>query len=304
MGICANSATPVVLAIGAAFLFALGIQFTRKGLRHIDSRTGTLVSIGTATLLYWAVSPWLLERHYWMSPAIALFAAIGLFRPFLSSNLSMAGTRYLGATISSTLASASPVFGVALGVLLLGEYLGLEVALGTAAIVTGVVVLSWRDDVSRAWPWWALTLPIGAACLRSVAQAFAKLGMESLPSPYFVGLVGYSVSFLVADGPQSRLRLAGVDRRELRLGDTVPEQRARLRTVVGGRTNRRLRTVVHAASGRFPVSRAGGHRACGARCAAGCTRGGARQHGQLIADARREVRIPAHDASLVLEPFH
>ena len=81
---------------------------------------------------------------------------------------------------------------------MLGEYLGLDVALGAAAIVAGVVVLSWRGDVSRAWPWWALTLPIGAALLRSVAQAFAKLGMESLPSPYFVGLVGYSVSFLVA----------------------------------------------------------------------------------------------------------
>jgi len=198
MGMCANSVTPVVLAIGAAFLFALGIQFTRKGLRYTDSRTGTLVSIGAATLLYWAVSPWLLVRHYWLSPAMALFAAIGLFRPFVSSNLSMAGTRYLGATISSTLASASPLFGVALGVLLLGEHLGLAVASGTAAIVTGVVVLFWRDDVSRAWPWWALTLPIGAALLRSVAQAFAKLGMESLPSPYFVGLVGYSVSFLVA----------------------------------------------------------------------------------------------------------
>lgn len=198
MGICANPAIPVALALGAAFLFALGIQFTRKGLLHTDPRTGTLISIGSATLLYWSVSPWLLERHYWLSPAIVLFAAIGLFRPFLSSNLSMAGTKYLGATISSTLASTSPLFGVALGVLLLGEYLGLDIAIGTAAIVAGVVVLSWRDDVSRAWPWWALLLPIGAACLRSVAQAFAKLGMESLPSPYFVGLVGYSVSFLVA----------------------------------------------------------------------------------------------------------
>lgn len=198
MSLCSNPALPVVLALCAAFLFALGIQFTRRGLRHTDSRTGTLISIGTAALLYWVVSPWLLERHYWLSPAIALFAAIGLFRPFLSSNLSMAGTQHLGATISSTLASTSPLFGVALGVLLLGEYFGLEIALGTAAIVAGVVVLSWRDDLSRSWPWWALLLPIGAALLRSVAQAFAKLGMESLPSPYFVGLVGYSVSFLVA----------------------------------------------------------------------------------------------------------
>ena len=198
MGICANPAATVVLALCSAFLFALGIQFTRVGLRHSDPRTGTLVSIGTATLLYWAVSPWLLERHYWLSPAVLLFAAIGLFRPFLSSNLSMAGTKHLGATISSTLAATSPLFGVALGVVLLGEHLGLDIALGTAAIVAGVVVLSWRDDVSRAWPWWALLLPIGAALLRSVAQAFAKVGMESLPSPYFVGLVGYSVSFLVA----------------------------------------------------------------------------------------------------------
>lgn len=198
MDICANPATPVVLALCSAFLFALGIQFTRVGLRHADPRTGTLISIGTATLLYWAVSPWMLERHYWLSPAVALFAAIGLFRPFLSSNLSMAGTKMLGATISSTLAATSPLFGVALGVVLLGEYFGLDIALGTAGIVAGVVVLSWRDDVSRAWPWWALLLPIGAALLRSVAQAFAKVGMESLPSPYFVGLVGYSVSFLVA----------------------------------------------------------------------------------------------------------
>lgn len=195
---CSDSAVPVVLALGAAFFFALGIQFTRKGLRHTDPRTGTLISIGTATLLYWAASPWWLERHFWLSPAVALFAVIGLFRPFLSSNLSMAGTRHLGATISSTLAATSPLFGVALGVAWLGEYLSPGIVLGTAGVVAGVVVLSWRGNVSRTWPWWALLLPIGAACLRSIAQAVAKVGMESLPNPYFVGLVGYSVSFLVA----------------------------------------------------------------------------------------------------------
>jgi uncharacterized membrane protein len=198
MVLCSDSTLPVALALAAAFFFALGIQFTRKGLRHTDPRTGTLISIGTATLLYWAASPWWLERQYWHSPAVVLFAAIGLFRPFLSSNLSMAGTKHLGATISSTLAATSPLFGVALGVVLLGEPLGAAIVIGTAGVVAGVVMLSWRGEVSRAWPWWALALPIGAACLRSIAQAIAKVGMESLPDPYFVGLVGYSVSFLVA----------------------------------------------------------------------------------------------------------
>ena len=39
---------------------------------------------------------------------------------------------------------------------------------------------------------------MGAAFLRVLAQLLAKVGMESLPSPFFVGLVGYSVSFAMA----------------------------------------------------------------------------------------------------------
>lgn len=195
---CANPSTSALLALGAAVQFSIGIQFTRKGLQHMDSESATLVTIGTATALYWAASPWFLEKHYWLSPAIALFAAIGLFRPFLSANLAMAGTRHLGPTISSTLSATAPLFGVALGVLLLGERLGVSVSIGTAAIVAGVGLLSWKGGTVHAWPWWALLLPMGAALLRSFAQALAKIGMESLPSPYFVGLVGYSVSFLIA----------------------------------------------------------------------------------------------------------
>ena len=267
-----------MLAIGAAFLFALGIQFTRKGLRHIDSRTGTLVSIGTATLLYWAVSPWLLERHYWMSPAIALFAAIGLFRPFLSSNLSMAGTRYLGATISSTLASASPVFGVALGVLLLGEYLGLEVALGTAAIVT------WRGSAFLAGRRLAGLALVGAHAAnrrRVLAKRRAGLcqaghgkpaepvlrrsgGVQRVffwsPSPTIAGAApplhtafNRGCGWLVLTGASYGLAI-------LFLNSALDCGRLSVVAPIVA-----LRTVVHAASGRFPVSRTGGHRPCGAR---------------------------------------
>jgi hypothetical protein len=57
MALCSTPAIPVVLSLASAMLFALGIQFTRKGLAHTDPRSGTLISIGTATLLYWAVSP-------------------------------------------------------------------------------------------------------------------------------------------------------------------------------------------------------------------------------------------------------
>ncbi len=195
---CGPSVLPALLALGSAVLFAVGIQLARLGLRHTDSQSAALIQIGSSTLVYWAGAAWFVESYYWLLPATALFAAIGVFRPFLSANLALAGTKILGPTISSTLSSTSPLFGVALGVVALGETLTAPVLGGTIGIAVGVAVLSWRGGSRRAWVWWALALPIGAALLRALAQMLAKLGMESLPSPYFVGLVGYTVSFAIA----------------------------------------------------------------------------------------------------------
>ncbi|HSS65902.1 MAG TPA: DMT family transporter [Gammaproteobacteria bacterium] len=205
---CSNDFLPVALSLAAAFLFATGIQFARIGLEHVDSRTATLTQIGAASVLYWIAAPFLVEAWYFASPAIVLLAAIGLFRPFLSANLAMAGTRLLGPTLSSTLSSTAPLFGVLLGVLVLEESLSLAVVSGALGIVLGVACLSWKGDVARPWPLWALALPVGAALLRTLAQMFAKIGMEFIPSPFFVGLVGYTVSFaialLLARGPVRR----------------------------------------------------------------------------------------------------
>jgi drug/metabolite transporter (DMT)-like permease len=195
---CNYDLLPVLLSLVAAFLFATGIQFARVGLEHVDTRTATLTQIGSASVLYWIAAPLFVEAWFLASPAIVLLAAIGLFRPFLSANLAMAGTRLLGPTISSALSSTAPLFGVLLGVLVLGESLTLPVVSGALGIVLGVACLSWKGDVSRAWPLWALALPVGAALIRTLAQVFAKIGMESIPSPFFVGLVGYTVSFAIA----------------------------------------------------------------------------------------------------------
>ena len=124
-----------------------------------------------------------MKAEYWSSPVLPLLAAIGLFRPLLSANLGMAGTRILGPTISSTLSATAPLFGVALGVVLLSEPLTPAVAIGTTGIVIAVVVLSWRGGAHRTWPLVALLLPVGAAFLRSLAHAFAKVRVGSIAKP-------------------------------------------------------------------------------------------------------------------------
>ena len=189
---------PVLLALAAAWLFAFGQHFARIALRYTDSQTAALFHIGTSALLFWLLSPFYLESHYWSSPVVLLFAAVGLFRPFISANLGMLGNLYLGPTISSTLAATSPLFGLALGFVVLAEALSIEIAIGALGISVGVAVLSWRGETRRQWPLYALLFPVGAAFLRAVGHAVVKIGFTKLPDPFFAALVAHNVSLVLA----------------------------------------------------------------------------------------------------------
>jgi len=192
---------PPLLALVAAFMFAVGGQFQNLGVQTLDSRTGAAISIGFSALMYWVVAPIFMNWSYWLHPAVFIFVAVGLFRPALSANLAVVGIRYLGPTLASTLASTSPLWGLALGIFLLGEELTLATGLGTAGIMAGVYLLSRRGKLSaHSWPLWALLFPLGAAMLRAAAHVLSKVGMEFIPDSYFATVVGFTVSAVIATG--------------------------------------------------------------------------------------------------------
>ena len=129
-----------------------------------------------------------------------IFVLVDIFRPSLSTNLVVAGTRYLGPTLSTTLSSTSPLFGAALGVWWLGVVFTWQIALGTFAIISAVFLLLFKNlSLSADWPVWALELPVGAAAIRSLAHVLSEIGMENIADPYFVGLVGFTVSALITN---------------------------------------------------------------------------------------------------------
>lgn len=198
---------PVFFALLAAFFFALGPQFQNLGLPHLDGRTGTAISIASSCLYLWLMAPFLMDWGHWLEPAALIFALIGLIRPALSANLAIAGMRHLGPTLTSTLSSTSPLFGTAMGVLWLGEALTPTTALGTVGVVAAIVLLARRrKGVPATWPLWALALPIGAAMIRSLGHVLSKIGMESIPDPYFAAVVGFTVSMMVTGGVRAAQR--------------------------------------------------------------------------------------------------
>ena len=197
---------PIAFALAASLLFALGSQFQNIGLERIEPRRGAEISIFATVIFYWLLAPVMLEAAHWSQSAVWIFVVVGLFRPSVSANLAVAAIRYLGPTLSSSMASVSPLFATAFGVFLLGEDLTWPTVLGTAGIIAAVVLMARRDaKVTMSWPLWALFLPIGAALVRSIGHVLTKIGMAGVPDPYFAGLVGFSVSALVVMAAQ-RLR--------------------------------------------------------------------------------------------------
>ncbi len=193
-----DSFFPVFLSLLSAFLFALGAQFQSLGLVHMDSRSGAAITISTSAMLYLSVAPFFLKLEYLIEPAILVFVLVGLFRPAVSANLALAGLKFLGPTLSSTLTSTAPLFAVGLGIIFLNEVLNLSIAIGTLVIVLAIMMLTKKDGkISSNWPLWALALPIGAAAIRALAHVLTKVGMEEIPDAYLAGLIGFVVSALV-----------------------------------------------------------------------------------------------------------
>jgi DME family drug/metabolite transporter len=210
------------LALLAAVQFAASSLLVKRGLAHGDSISGASVQIAVSFVVFALAAPLAISAADWLSPAVWIFAAVGLMRPVFSTMLAYEGTRRLGPTISSTVESTAPLFAVAGGVLVLSEHLTLSTLLGTLGVVAGILVLSQRSRLRRGWPLWALGFPLCAALIRSAAHVAVKIGLLLLPNVVLSGLVAYGVSLLVALG------VLGVRRsHERRAGQGHPGRRWR-----------------------------------------------------------------------------
>lgn len=193
-----SSYLPILLALLAAFLFAIAAHVQHIGLNETNTRQASLIIVGTTAALHWLVAPFTISPEYWLTTATLLFALTGLIRPTLTVPLWVEGVRRLGPTLNAGLSASGPIFGAAFAVSLLGEQLNTMIAVGTLAVVAGILITSIRPKgVSRNWPLWAILLPLAAAAGRAMAHSVTKIGYEEISSPVFVGLVSSTLSLII-----------------------------------------------------------------------------------------------------------
>lgn len=189
--------TSIWIALLSSTLFGLAIVANKVGLRHMSPLAGVTVSIPATAVMFTLIAPFWLHSIPWRPEALLIFACVGLFFPAFVTLLVYESNRIMGPTISSAIASTTPLFSVLGAVLILGEILTAPVVVGTAGIIFGIGVLSFgRGDVNRRWSYAALGVPLAAAAIRGVAQTFTKYGLGILPDPFLAAWMGYLVSGL------------------------------------------------------------------------------------------------------------
>jgi drug/metabolite transporter (DMT)-like permease len=185
-------------ALGAAAGLGAAMVTTRLGLRYSTPLAGAAIGVPSTTLAFWCLAPFVLDTGGFNLAAAGMFALVGLFFPAAVTLLTYTGNQRMGPTITSSVSCTTPMFALAGAILFLGEALSAGNVMGTAAIVLGMLVLTWSGGGgARSWPLWAITLPFAAAAIRALAQVLTKAGLALWGSPYAAGLIGYTVSAAV-----------------------------------------------------------------------------------------------------------
>lgn len=134
----------------AAFSYAAGASFAKYRIGH----THRYVVAG-GTLVFAAIYTWVLALVAdggfvvpTQASTIVSIAWLGILGSFVAYLLFFFLIEHLGATMASMVTYMFPVIGVGIGVLLLGERMDAWLAVGTALVVVGIVIVTLRYDSS------------------------------------------------------------------------------------------------------------------------------------------------------------
>jgi len=184
-------------AFQAALCFSIAHIFVRRGLEGSNALTGSVISLGTSTAVFWTLAFLLTPLPLLASPAIGYFMAAGFFAPAIGQTLGYIGMERIGVARSSPIVNTSPMFSSAFAVLFLGEIWLAQNILGTALVVLGVVILSTSRPATGDWNKKDVIYPLAAALAFGISTTFRKTGLMVIHVPLLAAAVTVATAFLV-----------------------------------------------------------------------------------------------------------
>ena len=166
-----------VLALLAAACWGAGSPLSKLGMEHDGTPAQVALTVVTVSAaLYWAGlfvgGTSLFERAPWV---LALFVATGLVSTALARLLTFAGIDRLGSSVNSAGINTRPVWASVLAVVVLGETVTLQMAVGIGVTVAGLVALAVSDGGDRSgWSRYEFAIPLAAALAYGVGNVVRR----------------------------------------------------------------------------------------------------------------------------------
>jgi drug/metabolite transporter (DMT)-like permease len=172
----------IFLALFASFWFAASMTFINRGVLSIDYFRGLLANLGVNALCLWLYIFLFVDKVDLWLPVNVIFIAVGIFVPGVARFFIFKGMERLGATISSCLTNAGPLFAIVIAIAWLGEQPTASNVLGAVSIVGGIIALSWKG-VTKTWRTRDLSFPLAAALLFAARDNLVRFAVVQIPSP-------------------------------------------------------------------------------------------------------------------------
>lgn len=192
------------LAVMTAIGIASGDVVARLALRHASPFMGAFMTASVGLILFGGVLSVVGPKASINMAGIGWFLLAGLVQPAFGFITLMKAFESIGVARTAAIMGTSPLFGVSIAILFLGERPGLNVAVGTILIVLGVIFLSLEDGTRGSMGWKGMGYAFLTAFMFGLVPVLRKSGLNHIPSPLF-GMAIASFSGLISLVACSRL---------------------------------------------------------------------------------------------------
>ena len=178
----------IVLAFLMTLITASSNVILKKGFSKVEPFIAVYLSVVIGTVFLWILTFIFVPRSYFLNyKAIIMFAGIGCFAPTLVRTWTYYGIHKLGAGRAAPLRALTPFFAIIMAVFFLKESPRPGIFFGILLIVSGVVLLSKKEDSDLThWKKTHLFYPVAAAVLEGmlllITQFWDRLNLHSLYS--------------------------------------------------------------------------------------------------------------------------